>query len=71
MPKLSLFDFKTNKLIGTYNTNKLTGKFIMIIKPGQEYIMKIESEGYISSVRKINPSSSEEISKIKLQKMEK
>jgi hypothetical protein len=66
--KISLFDSKLNKMIGTYNTNKLTGKFIMIIKPDKEYIMQVESQGYVSFVGKINPSAEHEIDKIKLQK---
>lgn len=69
--RISLFDFKTNKLIGSYNTNKLTGKFIMIIKTGKEYFMKVESEGYVSYVGKINPLTEEESEKIKLQRIEK
>jgi tetratricopeptide (TPR) repeat protein len=69
--RISLFDSKLNKMIGTYNTNKLTGKFIMIIKPGKEYIMQVESEGYVSFIGKITPSALGEINKIKLERAKK
>jgi hypothetical protein len=69
--KVTLFDSNLNKLIGSYTTNKLTGKFIMIVKPGKEYIIKAEAEGYVSCVEKINPSAAEESKTIRLQRIEK
>ncbi|MBI2269208.1 MAG: PD40 domain-containing protein [Bacteroidetes bacterium] len=45
--RIYLYDSKTNALEGIYNTNTLTGKFIMILKWDTEYTMRWESEGYV------------------------
>jgi tetratricopeptide (TPR) repeat protein len=70
--KITLFNSKTNKVEGIYNTNQLTGKFIMIISPNKEYNIRIESKGYVSySKDLLQPVSDEKIEIIKLYKMEK
>ena len=46
LAQITLTDTKTDDMEGVYTTNALTGKFIMILSPGKEYTMEIESEGY-------------------------
>src|ERR1035437_2224024 len=65
--RITLFDAATNKVEGIYNTNQLTGRFIMITSPGKEYTMQVESEGFISFADKIT-TLGEESHKIKLYK---
>src|ERR1035437_844589 len=68
---INFFDSDTNKVKGIYNTNQLTGRFIMIVSKNKEYLMKVESGGYEPFTGKINSSVSEEIHKIKLHRQEK
>ncbi|MBI2967252.1 MAG: PD40 domain-containing protein [Bacteroidetes bacterium] len=68
---ITLFDAVTNKVEGIYNTNKLTGKFIMIVSQNNKYTMKVESEGYVSYTGKINQPVDEEVHEIKLSDAEK
>ncbi|MBI4947028.1 MAG: PD40 domain-containing protein [Bacteroidetes bacterium] len=68
---ITFLNSTTNKVEAIYNTNKLTGKFLMIIAENKKYIMKIEAEGYVTYTGKLNALSSEEINMIKLQKLEK
>lgn len=60
---------ETEKLQGIYSTNPLTGKFIMILTPGKNYSMTIESAGFNSFSEKISAGKAEEeIRTIKLEK---
>ncbi|HET6243596.1 MAG: PD40 domain-containing protein [Bacteroidetes bacterium] len=45
---ITLIDEEYNSIHGMYNSNRLTGKFIMIIKPGKTYRLIVESPGYNS-----------------------
>jgi hypothetical protein len=69
--RITLFDSKMNKLVGVYNTNKLTGKFIMIINPDREYFMKVESEECESYVGTVWFSAPGAAKKIKLKRKPK
>lgn len=69
--RISLYDTELKKLIGNYTTNSLTGKFIMIIRPGKGYIIKVDADGYESYIEQINPLASEQSEKIKLKRTEK
>lgn len=46
--RITLIDEENNSIHGMYLTNKLTGKFIMIISPEKTYRIIVEAEGYHS-----------------------
>jgi len=45
---ITLFNKENNKLEGTYKSDNASGKFIMILKPGEKYKMFVESKGFYS-----------------------
>lgn len=69
--KITLFNNGTKILHGIYNTNPLTGKFIMIVTQGKEYDMHVESRGYDPYDCKVNQLFLNDVNKIKLQKTKK
>lgn len=70
--KITLFDSKTNKVEGIYNTNQLTGKFIMIISADKEYNIRIEAQGHLPYSRdNLQCLSEENIETIKMYLMKK
>jgi tetratricopeptide (TPR) repeat protein len=44
--ELILTDLKTKKVYGTFKTNELTGKVLIISEPGKQYQITINAEGY-------------------------
>ena len=68
MPTDTLLNTTQNKPEGIYNTNKLTGKFILIVKTNMEYTIQVQAQGYATYTRKINASALNQIDKIKLQR---
>lgn len=64
--RISLINPKTGKTDGIYSTNQLTGKFIMIVAPGIEYVMTIEAEGFNSFTGTARAELKQELHTIKL-----
>lgn len=67
---IKVFDTKTNELLGVYNSNSITGKYIIIFSDGRDYNMTIEAESYKLDYENINVSNvvgfEEEIKNIRL-----
>jgi len=40
-------DLATQKLVGVYNTNSSSGKYTVILPPGKNYGLSVESQGYL------------------------
>ncbi|MBN2668051.1 MAG: PD40 domain-containing protein [Bacteroidales bacterium] len=43
---ITVLNKRNNKLEGLYKTDPASGKFIMILKPGEQYKMFVEAQGY-------------------------
>ena len=74
MVSITIIDTKTDETVGTYTTNAKTGKFILILRPNENYQLIVENEGYNIYTEELiytERENSEEIMKeIKLQKEE-
>lgn len=46
--RIILSDATGEEIVGIYNTNARTGRFLMVLKPDNEYRMSIESVGFIT-----------------------
>lgn len=55
---VTLFNNKNNKLEGVYKSDRNTGKFIMIVKPGEQYKLFVEAKGYYNYTEQIDLSKS-------------
>jgi hypothetical protein len=44
--RVTLTDKQGTEVIGIYNTNAATGRYIMVLAPGEEYAITVESPGY-------------------------
>ncbi|MBX9852764.1 MAG: hypothetical protein K2X86_13555, partial [Cytophagaceae bacterium] len=43
---IKVYDSKSGELIGVYNSNSATGKYIIIFMEGRDYLMTVEAENY-------------------------
>ncbi|MCU0416648.1 MAG: hypothetical protein MUE33_05625 [Cytophagaceae bacterium] len=43
---IKVIDKQTNKIVGIYNSNQTTGKYIMVFPEGSQYLIQIESDKY-------------------------
>jgi hypothetical protein len=43
---LKVYDSNTDELIGSYNSNSSTGKYIIILTEGKKYNITVEAEKY-------------------------
>lgn len=63
--RIILSDATGEEIVGIYNTNKNTGRFLMILKPSQEYQMSVEAPGFVtqsSTVKAVTQDGSREMS---------
>jgi len=63
--RIILSDATGEEIVGIYNTNKNTGRFLMILKPAQEYQMSVEAAGFVtqaSTVKAVTQDGSREMS---------
>lgn len=44
--RILLTDETGEEVVGVYNTNERTGRYIMVLAPGQKYTMAVEAPGY-------------------------
>ena len=51
---VTLFNKDNNKLDGIFKSDRETGKFIMAVKPGEQYKMFIEAKGYYNQTLEID-----------------
>ena len=51
---ITLFNKSNNKLTGIYKSDLLTGKFIMVLKPDEEYKMFVEVKGYYNQTLQVD-----------------
>lgn len=51
---ITLFDRESNNLTGVYKSDKKSGKFVMILNPGDAYKMFVESDGYYNQTLQID-----------------
>jgi len=67
---ITLLDPANNKQQGSYNTNPLTGKFLLVAQSGKKYIMLVQSPGYQDLTKEISVTKNDEeaIEVIKLDK---
>lgn len=52
---IALYDEKTNVAIGSYKPKERNGKFILIVKPGESYVIEVQKEGYKPYSKTITP----------------
>ena len=52
---VQLLDKKTGTLIGLYIPKTRNGKYIIILEPGKQYIVKVEKEGYQTVSKEMSP----------------
>lgn len=52
-PKMTLLDEKAHTVHGVYRPNALTGKYIMILKPGTKYRLIVEASEYLTHTETI------------------
>lgn len=55
---ITLFNKENNKLEGIFKSDRETGKFIMAVKPGEQYKMFIEAKGYYNQTLQIDLTKS-------------
>lgn len=58
--KFYVHDPKTNELLGEYNSNSETGKYLIVFNQGKNYELKISSKGFKSKTISVYQSSNEE-----------
>ncbi|HRH37400.1 MAG TPA: carboxypeptidase-like regulatory domain-containing protein, partial [Flavobacteriales bacterium] len=46
--RIMLMDEMGEEMVGVYNTNDKTGRYIMVLQPGMRYGMTVEAPGFIS-----------------------
>jgi outer membrane protein OmpA-like peptidoglycan-associated protein len=56
--QITVTDNATGELIGTYTPNSSTGKYVFILKPGKNYNIAYEAEGYLFHSDNMNVSDS-------------
>lgn len=61
---ISVFDSKTNELIGVYNSNSTTGKYIVILTEGRNYNLTVEAANYQLHYENFNVSSVEHFEEV-------
>jgi type IX secretion system PorP/SprF family membrane protein len=44
--KISLLNSETNKLIGVYTPNPVSGKYLLVLNPGHHYLIEVQGKGY-------------------------
>lgn len=44
--KINVYNVSNNELVGIYNTNQYTGKYLLILAPNVKYLFKVEVSGY-------------------------
>lgn len=57
--RIELLDSATNKIIGTYKSNKYTGNFILIVEPDKQYDLSIYAADYVMLTEKYTYRSDE------------
>lgn len=46
--EIKVTDKATNTLIGTYNSNRLNGKYLLLLPPGKNYTVEVTPEDFVS-----------------------
>jgi len=73
--KLFLYNASNNQLVGTYNTNAYTGRYLLCVVPNVRYLLKIETQEYgnFREIIEVPLKTDYDICKqeIKLQKIDK
>ena len=46
--KVTIFDNDNNIEVASINTNDATGEYVLVVKPGQNYGISVEREGYVT-----------------------
>jgi hypothetical protein len=44
--RITLVDPTADEVVGIYNSNERTGRYVMVLTPGRHYSMKVEAPGY-------------------------
>ncbi|MEO8590849.1 MAG: tetratricopeptide repeat protein [Flavobacteriales bacterium] len=58
--RIQLADATGEEIIGVYNTNVSTGRFLMVLTPGERYTMTVEAPGYTSQRSEIVAKATDE-----------
>jgi outer membrane protein OmpA-like peptidoglycan-associated protein len=56
---ITITNLETQKVIGVFNTNKLTGKYVLALNFGVNHSVEIEADGYVFKSENINIGTSE------------
>lgn len=57
--RIILTDMTGEEVVGVYNSNEKTGRFLMVLTPGQEYIMSVEANGFVQQSNTIKAHSAD------------
>lgn len=57
--RIILTDMTGEEVVGVYNTNPRTGRFLMVLAPGQEYNMDIQATGYVHQTNTIKAQAAD------------
>jgi type IX secretion system PorP/SprF family membrane protein len=57
---ITVTDKETNQLVGTYKPNALSGKYLFILTPGKNYVIKAENAGYQTHEEDFSPTDGKE-----------
>ena len=52
--RILLTDETGDEVIGVYNTNDKTGRYLLVLEPGQRYGMTVEAAGFIAQHSVLN-----------------
>ena len=68
-----LMDSAKEEIVGIYNTDVMTGRYLMVLKPGDRYHFRMEAEGYLpveETILATAPGGSKEMSKETLMRVD-
>ncbi|MCB0764269.1 MAG: hypothetical protein R2815_13645 [Flavobacteriales bacterium] len=52
--RIVLTDLAGEEIVGVYNSNERTGRYIMVLNPGDRYVMNVEARGFISQRNEVH-----------------
>ena len=58
--RLTLMDETREEIIGVYNANATTGRYLLVVTPGQRYALTVEAAGYMTQENMVDAVPSED-----------
>lgn len=67
--RITLSDMTGEEIIGVYNTNERTGRFLMVLTPDMEYNMTVEAGGFVQHTSTIKATTADDTREMSLDVM--